>query len=242
MNESVQAAVVVVPVHDEAALLERCLHSLAAALRPIDVVAEVRIVLDRCTDGSARIAERHPFAALRSEANTVGVARARGIASGLTALVGVPAERIWIANSDADSMVPANWLAMQLALADAGADVVVGTVRPDFGDLSAAHQRRWLDTHTSGAPNGHAHGANLGVRASTYLGAGGFREWPEHEDVHLVEVCRSLGATVVASDAAEVVTSGRLVGRTPGGYAGYLRDQERMLRQELSLFARRETS
>ena len=46
----------------------------------------------------------------------------------------------------------------------------------------------------------------------------------EHEDVDLVARCRSLGAAA-ASDEAEVVTSGRFTGRTPGGYAGYLQRQ-----------------
>ena len=97
------------------------------------------------------------------------------------------------------------------------------------------HRRLWLDTHTPGIPNGHTHGANLGLRASTYLAVRGFDPVDEHEDVRLVEACRRLGASVVASDAAEVLTSGRFVGRTPAGYAGYLRDQERMLRVESAL-------
>ena len=92
-----------------------------------------------------------------------------------------------------------------------------------------AHQRLWLDTHIPGSPNGHTHGANLGVRASTYAAVGGFSALTEHEDVRLVDACRRWGATVVATDAAEVITSGRFIGRTPGGYAGYLRDQERSL-------------
>ena len=33
---------------------------------------------------------------------------------------------------------------------------------------------------------------------------------------------RAAGAVVVASEAGEVLTSGRQVGRTRGGYAGYL--------------------
>jgi hypothetical protein len=47
----------------------------------------------------------------------------------------------------------------------------------------------------------------------------------EHEDVDLVGRAVANGAEPVASDAHAVLTSGRLVGRTAGGYAGYLREQ-----------------
>lgn len=222
---SIRAVAVVIPVHDEAALLERCLNALGAAVAAARVPCVVRIVLDACTDESADIAARHPFPVVPVDANAVGAARANGVSAALAALPHVPPQRVWIANTDADSVVPVNWIALQLELAAAGADVMVGTVRPDFDDLTEDHRRLWLDTHEPGKPNGHTHGANLGVRASTYLQAAGFDELVEHEDVRLVEACRAIGATVVASDAAEVVTSGRFTGRTPGGYAGYLREQ-----------------
>ena len=225
----IRAVVVVVPVHNEAALLEGCLNALEAAVAAARITCVVRIVLDACTDASADIAERHPFPVVRIDANAVGAARAHGVSAALAALPNVPSHRVWIANTDADSVVPVNWIALQVELAAGGADVVVGTVRPDFDDLTEDHRRLWLDTHERGRPNGNTHGANLGVRASTYLQASGFGDLVEHEDVRLVDTCRAAGATVTASDAAEVVTSGRFTGRTPGGYAGFLRDQARRL-------------
>ena len=228
--QGIEAIVVVVPVHDEAVLLDRCLRALAAALAAVEVPCEVRIVLDACTDGSAVVAARHPFPVLHADARAVGHARAEGVRDALMRLGGVDPDRVWIANTDADSEVPADWLCVQLHEAAAGADVVVGTVRPDFEDLSPVHRTLWLETHSPGVPNGHTHGANLGLRASAYRAAGGFAPVGEHEDVQLVDACRRIGAAIVASDAAEVRTSGRFVGRTPGGYAGYLRDQARRLR------------
>ncbi|MBB2975251.1 glycosyltransferase involved in cell wall biosynthesis [Microbacterium endophyticum] len=225
----IRAAVIVVPVHDEEMLLAACLDSIETAISSVDIPCEVRVVLDACSDGSADIAAQHPFVTMSIAANAVGVARARGIASALSVFSGLPSRQIWIANTDADSTVPKNWLTTQLELAASGTDVVVGTVRPDFNDLAPNHQDLWLRTHLPGAPNGHVHGANLGVRASTYLAARGFSGSAEHEDVRLVESCRQVGATVTASDTAEVSTSGRFTGRTPGGYAGYLRDQAKML-------------
>ena len=40
----------------------------------------------------------------------------------------------------------------------------------------------------------------------------------------LVDIIRRSGARVVSTRASPVTTSARLLGRTPGGMAGYLRD------------------
>ncbi|MEU1973504.1 glycosyltransferase [Microbacterium sp. NPDC019599] len=228
----VDVAAVVVPVHNEAELLDRCLTALTVAVETAarrGIRCQVQVVLDACTDASAAIAANHPFPTLVVSEATVGQARARGVQAALTAIGELPAERVWLANTDADSAVPPNWIVAQCDLAAEGADVFVGTVRPDFADLGRAHRHHWLHTHVRGAPNGHVHGASLGLRASVYRAAGGFDAIPEHEDVQLVARARALGAIVQASDEAEVLTSGRFVGRTPGGYAGYLREQARML-------------
>lgn len=221
---------VVVPVRDEEALVGACLASLDAARttllarggRTVDVV----VVLDSCRDGTADVVARHvathgEVRVLEVEAADVGLARATGVAAALAASPAAPRET-WLACTDADSQVRPDWLAEHVRLADAGADVVVGTVHPDPADLTAAQWAVWRATHVPGRPNGHVHGANLGVRASAYLRAGGFRPAREHEDVDLVARLRASGASLVASDEVDVRTSGRPVGRTPGGYAGHL--------------------
>jgi glycosyltransferase involved in cell wall biosynthesis len=224
----VRAVVVVVPVHNEAELLGRCLAALDAAVAAAEVRGircVVRIVLDACTDESAVIAAHYRFPIIALDVCRVGEARARGIRAAMRELADVPAGRVWIANTDADSAVPPNWITVQADLAERGGEVFVGTVRPDFADLSPQHRRHWLRTHPPGTPNGHVHGANLGMRADIYAAAGGFQSMVEHEDVELIQRCERLGAALHASDTAEVLTSGRFVGRTPGGYAGYLRTQ-----------------
>jgi glycosyltransferase involved in cell wall biosynthesis len=227
MHERAEAMVVVIPVRDEQLLLAGALSALTVA---VDTAAragirtEIRVVLDACTDASADVAAEFGFRTLVSTAGRVGAARATGISHALAALAGTPADRVWIANTDADSRVPPSWLTHFRAVSRV-ADICVGTVRPDFADLTPAQQEVWLRTHVRGEPNGNVHGANLGIRASTYLAAGGFAAIGEHEDVDLVARCRSEGAVIAASDRAEVITSGRLTGRTPGGYAGFLRRQ-----------------
>ncbi|PFG44465.1 glycosyl transferase family 2 [Isoptericola jiangsuensis] len=220
------SVLVVVPVRDEEDLLPACLTALRRAVdrlgdaRP-DVDVEVVVVLDGCTDGSASIARRSGFRTVTTSGVGVGAARRRGVRAVRT---GVPAERAWIACTDADSEVPPGWLTRQVELADSGADVVVGTVRPRLEDLSPERATVWRATHRDGAANGHVHGANLGIRRSVYTAAGGFAAVAEHEDVAIVEAARGLGGCVVADAVAEVLTSARLVGRTPGGYARHLRD------------------
>ncbi|GIG41869.1 glycosyltransferase [Cellulomonas phragmiteti] len=225
--EPVAHVAVVVPVRDEEALLGRCLVALARARRELlargGCTVDVVVVLDACRDASADVVARHgDVRVVTLDAGDVGAARRAGVRAALAAAPGDPA-RTWLAGTDADSEVRADWLVEHVRLADCGADVVVGTVHPDPADLTAAQWAAWRRTHVPGRPNGHVHGANLGVRASAYLRAGGFAPAAEHEDVDLVARLRATGARVVASDVVDVRTSGRPEGRTPGGYAGHLR-------------------
>lgn len=224
----VSTLAVVIPVHDEEALLNACLSSVcdaADAARPAVADVAVHVVLDACTDASEQIAADFPVAVHTVDACSVGVARSVGVQAVLRQFAGVPAERMWIAHTDADSAVPRHWLTHQLALAGNGADVIVGTVRPDFRDLSEAQIAAWQARYTPGIANGHVHGANLGTRASSLIEVGGFPPIPAHEDVRLVEQMRRCGAKIIASDDAWVLTSGRQYGRATGGYADYLRTQ-----------------
>jgi glycosyltransferase involved in cell wall biosynthesis len=218
------AVAVVIPARDEEALVGRCLASVeraAARARAVGVPVRVILVADDCRDGTAGIARAAGVEVIESAAGRVGAARARGVDAALAGWAG-PDDELWIACTDADSEVPPAWITSQLELADAGADVVVGTVRPELADLSPEQVAAWRATRVPGRANGHVHGANLGVRAGAYLAAGGFPAVAEHEDVDLVARMRARGASVVASAAGEVLTSGRRDGRTPGGYAGYL--------------------
>ncbi|WP_307802316.1 glycosyltransferase [Cellulomonas fengjieae] len=226
----IEHVAVVVPARDEEQLVGRCLDALqvarrAARLARPDLTVDLVLVLDRCTDGTRTVALGHrDLRLVELGAGRAGAARAAGVCDAL-ARSAAPERGTWVASTDADSAVPGGWILEQVRLADAGADVVVGTVRPDPAELTASQLAAWRATRVRGRPNGHVHGANLGVRADAYLRAGGFPDLPEHEDVDLVAALVRDGARVVATDACDVLTSGRLVGRTPGGYAGYLRSR-----------------
>lgn len=222
-----RAVAVAIPAHDEEALIGRCLASVMRAVtrareRDPALAIVVVVVLDACRDSTAAQVRRWPVHAVDIDARRVGTARRVGIARALSSLA-TPDDDTWIAMTDADTVVPGDWLTHQLDLADAGIDLVVGTVRPDFADLSARHAAYWRATHHRGRAPGNVHGANLGVRASTYTEAGGIPDLAAHEDVALVGAIRALGAREQASDVHEVETSGRFTGRTPAGYAAFLR-------------------
>ncbi len=229
---------VVVPAHDEVDTIAACVDALAAAVRTLrrerpGVDVGVTVVLDGCTDRTAevvadRIADddtwrRTPLDVVDTGPRPVGVGRARSLGVAHVLRAAGPTGTHWTAHTDADSRVHGSWLVQQADALAAGAHVLVGAVEPEPDDLDPDVLCRWRVAHPPGATLGHVHGANLGVRVDAYLGSGGFDPVPEHEDVRLVTRARALGFDVRATTAFPVVTSGRFVGRTPGGYAEHLR-------------------
>lgn len=230
MNVRIAQLVVVVPARDEEKTMDRCLDALEAALvrlhetRPLDSPeVSIVVVLDRCTDATASIVARRPgIDAVAISAGKVGVARACGIERALTAAAAAP-ENIWIANTDADSAVPTDWLCVQLEAAEAGHAALLGAVRPDEEGLDAERLAHYLRRHPLRETHRNVHGANLGMRADHYLAAGGFAAVATGEDATFVTALENLGLEVVSTARAAVLTSSRLLGRAPDGYAEVLR-------------------
>lgn len=203
-------------------MVGRCLEAVCEASRTVALPVTTVVVLDDCTDRTERICRAFPVDVLTIAARSVGAARRAGIASLLCGVT--DAEAIWVANTDADTVVPVTWLRDQLDLANLGADVVVGTVRlPDGPSRVGTGFRIAYDRGVVGGDHLHVHGANVGVRASAYLAVGGFSPLAVHEDRCLVARLEASAATVVRSPRIRVETSPRLVGRCEGGFATELR-------------------
>ena len=223
MNEiAISTVGVVVPACNEEELLPPCLDALERAMAAVPVPCWAVVVLDDCRDGSAAaLAGRPHFLSVELQARNVGRARAAGFETLLRLTAATPPAQLWLASTDADSTVPADWLTVQLEYAQQGFEVVLGTVQvDDWSVRPAAVARRFSARYKGGDGHPHVHGANMGMTASAYLGAGGMPPLALSEDRQLA---RNLaGRRVFSSGQIPVSTSARITARAKGGFAGYL--------------------
>lgn len=225
----IKVAGVVVPAHNEEELLPACLAALCRSASLAAVPVRLLVVADTCTDRSAAIARAHDAQVIDTRARNVGAARAAGMAELLRPdLVGTadPLEpaAIWLATTDADTVVPPDWLSRQLRWADQGRDLVLGTVAVADWTGHPAHVPAAFDAHYAfgDGPHPHVHGANIGIRGSAYLAAGGFRPLRTAEDHALVAAATEAGCSVLRAADLTVQTSSRRHARAPHGFGHLL--------------------
>jgi glycosyltransferase involved in cell wall biosynthesis len=211
---------IVIPAHNEEALLDECLRAALRASQHAQLggePVEILVVLDSCSDGSAQIVSAYPVLSLQIDARNVGEARATG------ARLLLERGARWIACTDADSRVADDWLAAQLGLE---ADAVCGTVTVEHWheSIDEAAQIRYHRHYQARDGHRHIHGANLGVSAEAYRLAGGFKSLTCDEDVQLVRALERSGANIAWSHRPQVHTSARLDSRAKGGFGDFLRN------------------
>jgi len=220
---------VLIPARNEEDLLPLCLHSIliATAALPASVRSEVIVLADSSVDRTSKIASEilgSRGRVVNTSVGTVGTARRLAARYILTRNKG-PLNRLWLANTDADCIVPPSWIADQLRLPAGRTEAIAGTIsvdsfeehQPEVADrFRAAYLIATDGTHT------HVHGANIGVRADAYCRAGGWKDLRTPEDHDLWRRLIRIGARTVPTARIEVVTSGRRIGRAPEGFAGAL--------------------
>jgi glycosyltransferase involved in cell wall biosynthesis len=220
---------VLIPARNEEALLSRCLRSVINACKqlPDACTYQVVVVADACSDHTFEIATLmlagYGIVVTAEEAN-VGGARMRAANIALGYLPDV-LSRCWLANTDADCIVPANWLTDQLVMAEQGVQAVAGIIDIDSFEEHAPHvpeRFRLTYIQNSDGTHPHVHGANLGVRADAYLQAGGWRPLLTAEDHDLWHRLMKKNMTMISNTKLYVVTSGRRMGRAPNGFADTL--------------------
>jgi cellulose synthase/poly-beta-1,6-N-acetylglucosamine synthase-like glycosyltransferase len=226
----IERVVVVIPARDEEDSIVACLNSIRAARRrlPSDVSCSVVVVADRCRDETiaravGAIMGDSGDIIVDSHLGTVGAARQLGIRS---ALLDVPEDpgRVWIASTDADTVVPVDWLTTQLEIAQTGTVGAAGIVRlrrDERSNLALVDSFDRSYSHGDGRHHPHVHGANMGFRADAFQSVGGWNSLATGEDHDLWNRLREVGP-VVASTALWVTTSARLAGRAPSGFAAEL--------------------
>lgn len=225
---AVRVVHVVVPARDEEQLIGRCLDALAearTALRAELPTLDVRItvVLDGCSDGTAAIVRRHHGVdGLAVTELTPGGARAAGVRRVRDLALDVDGGRVWVACTDADSVVPVGWLTGQVRCAEQGVVCRVGTVLPELGPAERLLHLGWRARHSHARGHAHVHGANLGFTLAAYEQVGGFAPLDCGEDVDLVRRMRAAGLAVESIGDDPVRTSARRSSRVRGGFADYL--------------------
>ncbi len=229
---STRAVGVILPVHDEQEHLDAALTALSHALcHPalVHVSRRVAVVLDSCRDGSRAIADRWlagshdaevPFQAaiVDVDATNVGVARHAGAAHLLAGWAIVDPARIWLATTDADSRVPPDWLARQVAHHDRGVGIWTGTIDvTDWSERTPAVAAAWHANNL--AESRPLHGASMGLNASAYLQVGGFSPLATGEDRALHRAVTGIGIRSIHDAGVPVLTSSRRTARAPLGFA-----------------------
>jgi GT2 family glycosyltransferase len=251
----VAKSVVAIPVRDEADRIGACLTALNAQTQPPDAVV---LLLNNCTDRSeAIVREMAPW--LRFRLGVVGrelapaqanAGHARRLAMQYAAeLVGAQGVLL---TTDADSVVPPEWVLRNLQGLDKGADIVCGraVIDPLEAALIPAHLHdddarecrlialldmlAWmLDPEPHDPPPRHteASGASLAVRVEAFRRVGGIPDIAAGEDRAFVRALWMMDARVRHDPAIQVIVSGRIVGRAEGGMADAMR--RRVIRQDI---------
>jgi glycosyltransferase involved in cell wall biosynthesis len=222
----------IVPAHNEAEHIRRCLIALAVSASDERLCGEsvvVFVVLDDCNDDTGRIALAHGATTLCSQHRNVGAARALGAEAALAR------GARWLSFTDADTEVAADWFAAQLAHLAQGSEAVCGTVAVrDWGHYGPAMQAHFDATYVNADGHRHIHGANLGVSSAAYRRAGGFEPLVSHEDVALVRALEDAGTSIAWSAAPRVYTSARRSFRAPQGFGATLCNIEHEARLRLA--------
>lgn len=210
-----------IPAHNEEKHIAACLRSATRAARHRGLLNEpvrIVVVLDHCLDRTAQISAAWPVHCLDIRARNVGLARAHGAQHLLDA------GARWLAFTDADTCVSADWLVDQLSL---DAEVVCGTVAVTGWEEHGMHAQRarrtFAQRYQDRDGHRHVHGANLGIEALAYRRIGGFADQSCSEDQALVDRLEQGGARIAWSSLPRVTTSARPYSRVEGGFATALR-------------------
>ena len=208
---------IVIPAHNEERLIGECLDSVLLAAKHPSIqgqTVEILVVLDQCSDNTGAVVSAKVVASIDVCFRNVGKARSVGAEQLLEA------GARWLAFTDADTVVPLDWLARQIEF---GADAVCGTVEVDsWSEYGDAVRSRYLALYQFIEDHRHIHGANLGLSAEAYRSAGGFQHLIAHEDVQLVADLERIGARIVWTATNPVTTSARRDYKCRGGFGDYL--------------------
>ncbi len=241
------AVVVAIPVRNEADRIGVCLADLMAQTRAPDAIV---CLLNNCTDDTAGAAawvaatgsvavhlitrQLPPAQANAGYARRLAMAHAARLASAHGVLL----------TTDADTRIGPDWIALNLARIDAGADAVCGQAVidpteacaiPDHLHADDALECRYaalldtlgarLDPDPADPLPRHTQesGASISVRAAVFRAVGGIPPVALGEDRAFIDALRRHDARIRHAPEISVVVSGRTEGRAAGGMADTMR-------------------
>lgn len=189
---------IIVPAHNEEALIRQTLRALDAAAREAGVGFEIIVVDDGSTDRTAAIAAAQGARIVGADVRQIAAARNAGARAAL-------GDRLMFV--DADTIVPSAALRAAVEAMDLGA--VGGGASPVFDSGTPAWARRTIGfTVWFMRGMGWAAGCFLFARRDAFERAGGFDErYFASEEIHLSRALKRLGRVVILRE--RVVTSGR---------------------------------
>lgn len=220
---------IVIPAHNEADTIAECLASIKTAIKqlPASIEAFAIVVLDSCTDDTLDKVRAAGIDHINCDYRCVGKVRDAGIRQAINQ------GATWLACTDADSIVPPDWLRQQVAhitsqtQSKQTADMICGVVSIDKWDhLTPGTKQDYLAHYQDIMGHPHIHGANLSFSSDAYLNVGGFAPLTCHEDVDLVNRFKAQGYDILWSNKVRVTTSSRLEGRASEGFAAFLNNLE----------------
>ncbi|HJE26220.1 MAG TPA: glycosyltransferase family 2 protein [Methylorubrum populi] len=248
--------IIAIPVRNEAERIARCLTAIGGQAGLAPGRLGLVLFLNNCTDGTAEIVAGLvpglPIPVRVIERTYAGAhagwARRAAMDAAVAWLEGEGASpaTATILTTDADSVVPPDWVAANLAALAAGADAVAGRVElipeeaallppslPARGRLEDTYDALITEMEARIDPDPHdpwpCHrttiGASLSVRLPAYRQVGGMPEIPLGEDGAFVGALLEQGFRVRHDRAVLVLISARLTGRAPGGVADTIRSR-----------------
>ncbi|HMO29327.1 glycosyltransferase [Enterovirga sp.] len=245
-------AITAIPVRDEAERIGACLEALGAQAGIAPGSSAVVLLVNNSSDGTIEVVrELAPRLAVplrmverNSPDANAGWARRGAMDAAADWLEEVGATDGVILTTDADSRVPPNWIALNLAAIAAGADGVAGQIALDEADearLPASLRERGLleetyerlltelsaridpERHDPWPTHWSQSGASLAVTLAAYRRVDGMPAIALGDDRAFVSRLKAADLIVRHTPEIVVATSGRLEGRAKGGVADTMR-------------------
>lgn len=225
--------VVPIPARDEEERIAACLSSVLLAVHAAQRAglvgqAQVAVAAHRCSDRTAalsrKILAQHPEvdAGVHEHLTVTTIGEVRHtLIQHVTKSWPEAGRAAWVFNTDADSVVPADWITSVLAQAVAtGASAVTGLVVLREWRAGSAARAEYHQIIARGLrPHGHDHvyAANFAVNLGAYRSVGGFPSVPVGEDAALLQRLKLAGWPILTATTPVVHTSARMPGRAQGG-------------------------